>query len=75
MSYGMARTIPSHKKCSICMDMAYSCGCVPNCKDCYRENTVEVLQFISSFWGARAICKTQDGQFIEIDVKSLKVDG
>jgi len=72
MTYGMARKKPTQSECKTCMSMAESCGTLTPCNECPREENVEILQFVTSFWGTQAICKDINNQFIKVDTHNLK---
>lgn len=45
---------PEHSVCSACVDMAYTCGAIPNCNDCGKEE-YELLETHCSFWNSYAV--------------------
>lgn len=46
---------PIHSVCSACVDMAMSCGDVPNCQQCGDEKEYELFETHFSFWNSYVV--------------------
>ena len=46
---------PDSSVCSACVDMAYTCGEVPNCELCGTNKEYELLETHCSFWNNYAV--------------------
>lgn len=65
---------PTLYDCKICIDFAESCGVFPDCKKCHKKKEVEVLTFTSSFWGDKAICKSEDNKVFSISISDIEIN-
>ena len=73
MSHGIAKVKPSATDCQSCMNTAESYNATPDCTNCHKEQTVEILQFVSSFFGAYAICKNNNNEFVKVNMHQLEL--
>ena len=64
---------PTTYECRTCMEMAESCGAVPDCQNCYYEKKVKVVNITPSFGGTRAIVIYKDGVVDDIPKERLRI--